>query len=248
MRATIKRYYEDTDVISCKAKILKIHESAIELDQTIAYPEGGGQEGDHGWIRLCADPSMAIAFNDTQLSMATPVFIDDFPSVKTGGIILHHISNKDRLIDFEIGDEVWIEIDQQRRKSMSLNHTAAHIVYWAVDMYLPSVVDHTIGCHIKTDSARLDFATEDRFSQEDINEIEELSNKLIKAGHPIIMRSRQDYYDVRYWECDGYVIPCGGTHVKNTNELSLLKLQRKNIGKGKERLIFSLQNPTEVER
>lgn len=39
MRTTVKRYYEDTDAISCKAKIVKIHESAIELDQTIAYPE-----------------------------------------------------------------------------------------------------------------------------------------------------------------------------------------------------------------
>ncbi|AVL70208.1 hypothetical protein CEQ07_01335 [Oligella urethralis] len=66
-------------------------------------------------------------------------------------------------------------------------------------------------------------------------------SQLIKAGHPIIMRSREDYYDVRYWECNGYVIPCGGTHVKNTKELSSLKLQRKNLGKGKERLIFSLR-------
>lgn len=248
MRATIKQYYENTDAIKCKAKILKIHESSIELDRTIAYPEGGGQEGDHGRIRLCTDPSLVIAFNDTQISMATPVFIDDFPGVKTGGIILHHISDKERLNDFQIGDEVWIEIDQQRRKSMSLNHTAAHIVYWAVDMHRPGVVEHTIGCHIKTDSARLDFATENRFSQEDIKAIEELSNQLIKAGHPVIMRSRQEYYDVRYWECNGYVIPCGGTHAKNTNELSALKLQRKNIGKNKERLIFSLQSPTEVEQ
>lgn len=248
MRATVKHYYADTDAISCKAKIVKIHESAIELEQTIAYPEGGGQEGDRGWIRLSADPSMAIAFNDTQLSMANPVFIEDFPGVKTGGIILHHISNNEQLNNFQIGDEVLIEIDYDRRKSMSLNHTAAHIVYWAVDMYRPGVVEHTIGCHIKTDSGRLDFATEDRFSQEDIKEIEALSNQLIEAGHPIIMRSRQDYYDARYWECDGYVIPCGGTHVRNTNELSALKLQRKNIGKGKERLIFSLQSTTAVEQ
>lgn len=141
-----------------------------------------------------------------------------------------------------------IEIDYDRRKSLSLNHTAAHVVYWAVDMYRPGVVEHTIGCHIKTDSARLDFSTEERFSQEDIKAIEKLSNKLIKAGYPIIMHSRQDYHDARYWECYSYVIPCGGTHAKNTNELSSLKLQRKNLGKGKERFIFSIQNPTEVEQ
>lgn len=244
MRATAKRYYEDSNAVEYKAKIVKIHESAIELDETIAYPEGGGQEGDHGWIRLCSDSHVAIAFNDTKLSMAMPIFIQDFPSIKTGGIILHQISNTDQLDHFQVGDEVWIEIDQERRKNMSLNHTAAHIVYWAVDMYRPSVVDQIIGCHIKTDSARLDFATEERFSQEDIKEIENLSNKLIKAGYPISMHSREDYYDARYWECNGYVIPCGGTHAKNTNELILLKLQRKNIGKGKERLMIkSLMTP-----
>ncbi|MDK6202921.1 Alanine--tRNA ligase [Oligella urethralis] len=241
MRATVKRYYEDTDAIKCKAKIVKIHDSALELDQTIAYPEGGGQEGDQGRIHLCKNPSVTISFQDTQLSMATPVFIENYPGVKSGGIILHHISNKEQLNKFKVGDEVLIEIDIDRRKNMSLNHTAAHVVYWAVDMCRPGVVNHTIGCHIKTDSARLDFAVEDRFSQDDIQEIEKLSNQLIKAGHPIIMRSREDYYDVRYWECNGYVIPCGGTHVKNTKELSSLKLQRKNIGKGKERLIFSLR-------
>ena len=58
--------------------------------------------------------------------------------------------------------------------------------------------------------------------------------------HPITMRSRQDYYDARYWECDSYTVPYGGTHAKSTHDLSSLKLQWKNIGKDKERLIFSL--------
>lgn len=238
MRATIKRYYEKTEEVECKARIVGVYESAIELDQTIAYPEGGGQEGDHGRIRLREDSNIAIEFNDTQICDAIPVLIDEFPGIRTGGIILHQVENRAELRNFHVGDEVVLEIDRERRKKMSLHHSAAHVLYWAIDLCRPGAVRNTIGCHIKTNGARLDFLVEERFTQEEINKIEELANELIRVGCSITMSSREDYPDARYWECNGYVIPCGGTHVKNTNDLPLLKVQRKNIGKGKERLIL----------
>lgn len=238
MRTTIKRYYENPEELECKARIVGIYDLAIELDQTIAYPEGGGQEADHGKIRLLENPNIAIEFNDAQICDAIPILIDGFPGIKTGGIILHKVENRDELINFNVGDEVLLRIDRDRRRKMSLNHSAAHILYWAIDLCRPGVVGNTIGCHIKTDGARLDFLVEDRFNQEEINKIEELANELIRGGCSITMSSREDCPDARYWECNGYVIPCGGTHVKNTNELPLLKVQRKNIGKGKERLIL----------
>jgi Ser-tRNA(Ala) deacylase AlaX len=43
MIKTIKRYYEDMNLLSCSATILEIDkEKGIVLDQTVAYPEGGG--------------------------------------------------------------------------------------------------------------------------------------------------------------------------------------------------------------
>jgi len=44
-----------------------------------------------------------------------------------------------------------------------------------------------------------------------------------------------------YWEIDGFSkVPCGGTHVKSTAEVGLVKLKRVNIGSGKERIEIKL--------
>ena len=41
----------------------------------------------------------------------------------------------------------------------------------------------------------------------------------------------------RYWEVVGIAkVSCGGTHLKKTGEVGRVKLKRKNIGKGKERV------------
>ena len=59
---------------------------------------------------------------------------------------------------------------------------------------------------------------------------------------PIKTYCKQQGSDERVWECDGIKIPCGGTHIGNTACLTPLKVKRKGIGKGKERLICSTQN------
>lgn len=65
MRITNKLYYKNTDQLSCLAKVVKISSDGIELDQTISYPEGGGQESDHGFISLVRNPKIRLQFNDT---------------------------------------------------------------------------------------------------------------------------------------------------------------------------------------
>lgn len=104
------------------------------------------------------------------------------------------------------------------------------------------MVQHTIGCHIKIDSGRLDFAVDYRFTGEDIHTIEEFSNSLIRKNYPIELRSRTEAKEARYWESNGYLIPCGGTHVKRTGEVGEISIKRKNLGKGKERIMFTYKN------
>ena len=46
-----------------------------------------------------------------------------------------------------------------------------------------------------------------------------------------------------FWEVEGFAsVPCGGTHLKKTGEIGKLKLKRKNIGKGKERVEIFLKS------
>jgi Ser-tRNA(Ala) deacylase AlaX len=40
-----------------------------------------------------------------------------------------------------------------------------------------------------------------------------------------------------FWKIEDFSkVPCGGTHLKRTSEVGALRLKRKNIGKGKERV------------
>ena len=55
------------------------------------------------------------------------------------------------------------------------------------------------------------------------------------GGDRWIWEVRADDLDAAYWR-----IPCGGTHVARTGELGRIKLKRKNIGKGKERVEVTL--------
>lgn len=236
-------YYDDPNSRSCTATIVNVNRNSIELDQTVAYPEGGGQESDHGVIQVTGAAGESINFIDTQLSLTSLLLVDNFPDIKIDGVILHIVADEDidKLAQFHVGDEVTVTLDSERRQALTQSHTATHLMYLAVDEIQKNVVNNTIGCHIKPDSGRLDFSTDHKFNPEDVKRIEAISNVLIDQQLTITIASREEAPEARYWECDGRVIPCGGMHTDNTREVPYIKVSRKNIGKGKERIQFRFQ-------
>lgn len=235
MRMTVKKYYLEPDWMECMAEVVKIHEGALELNETIAFPEGGGQEGDCGVISLLDKPDVAVEFDDTQLSLANP-FLGEETDCKTGGIVLH--KTQVDLSSFQVGDRVLVKIDAKRRDALTKSHSATHMMYCGVKAVRPEILSNIIGCHIKCDGGRLDFATENRFSAEEIAQIERVANEWIAADYDVNMTAHEAAYDVRYWSCNGVSMPCGGTHVRKTGMISPIKVSRKNIGKNKERVYF----------
>lgn len=221
---TVKLFY--TNQYECTATITAITEQGIILSQTVAYQMGGGQEGDSGEISLISSPNTNLKFMHT---------------IKDDEYIYHIPAENTDLSQFSVNDQVLVKIDKTRRKNLTKMHTATHLMYWAIDLFKTGVVHNTIGCHIKEDSGRLDFAVDYKFGQDDLVKIAEIANEIIDKAYPIKIEKDKENPDRRYWVCNDYIIPCGGTHMNNTNAIPHLIIKRKNVGKGKERLICMFQ-------
>jgi alanyl-tRNA synthetase len=235
-RCTDKLYYSDTFLSQTKSRISKIGSDYIELGATVAYPEGGGQESDVGTLTL-SDGS-AIRFIHARKMYGQRVKIPDFPDIQTGGVVEHviHPDHLHHLAQLKNGDEVRIDIDTQRRAQLSLSHTASHLLYLGVCKIRPDAVAWTLGCHIRPDGARFDFGVSQRFTPEEVEAIERIANDFVARGNAVLTFAHPEYVDARYWQCEGNVIPCGGTHIDNTAAIGRIAVRRKSMGSGKERL------------
>lgn len=236
VRCTEKLYYSDFYLSRTRAAVVKVGPDFVELDATVAYPEGGGQEADQGQLTL-ADGTV-LKFIWVKRIYAHSSGLAEFPDVQLGGVIWHMIDPADqaKLADLAPGQVVTVDIDITRRAQLSLSHTASHLVYLGVGKVRPDAVNNTIGCHIKVDGARFDFAVNDRITAEELQQIAEIANGFVHRDSAIIVSAHPDAPDARLWHTEGMTIPCGGTHLDHTAPVGELRIKRKAIGAGKERI------------
>lgn len=235
-RRTQKLYYDDFFLSQARVRVVKVGPDYVELDATVAYPEGGGQEADHGTITL-AD-GQGLRFIWAKKVYAHLSGLAGFPDVQVDGVIWHMIHPEDvaLLAGVQPGCEVTVAIDVERRARLSLSHTASHLLYLGVQKYRPEAIPGIFGCHIKTDGARLDFGVEERFSNEEIAQIEAQANDFVARDVNITVSAHPEAPDARLWHSDGYTIPCGGTHLDHAAPVGRMQIKRKGLGAGKERL------------
>jgi len=237
LHKTEKIYYKDPFLKKCKAKILDIKDKGIVLEQTIAFPEGGGQEGDKGTITIVKTDEQ-IKFLDTQKGLGRSIYIDNFPVIQVDTPVYHFIEEKN-LEKFEIGMEIILEIDLNRRMNLAASHTATHLMLMGVESIYENFESKVYGCHIKEDSGRLDFRTTEKFNAETVQKIEDFANKLIANNFEVKTFVHENEPEAWYWECDNVIYPCGGMHLLQTSNIGTIKLRRKNLGKKGQRLSFS---------
>jgi misacylated tRNA(Ala) deacylase len=232
-------YQEDAYLRSCDALVVRLDPRGVVLDQTVFYPNGGGQPGDHGLLRR-ADGS-AIAVVDTVKG-------------EVSGEIVHVLAESE--LPFQVGEPVYAEIDWARRYAHMCYHTALHL--------LCAVVSAPVtGGQIAVDKARADFAIAMEALDKDV--IETRLNALIAAGHAVRSGSITDAEldaqpglvktmsvspprglgSVRLIEIDAVDLqPCGGTHVRNTAEIGRLVVQKiRSEGKQNKRVVIALAEP-----
>jgi alanyl-tRNA synthetase len=209
-------------------------EAALLLDRTCFYAEAGGQVGDVGEIS-----TETGKFNVTN-------------TVKLGNAIAHIGQMTDGY--FEPGQHARLQVSTEREFTRK-NHTATHLVHWALQKILGEHVEQR-GSKVKPDEFTFDFSHNAALSQEQRQEVERLVNEKVYFDLPVnwrivpIAEARKlpgvkaffgDKYgdEVRVVEIgDGFSREfCGGTHLNRTGSIGLFKIVGEEaVGKGIRRI------------
>jgi alanyl-tRNA synthetase len=192
----------------------------VVLEENPFYATGGGQVADVGWItseRGQLEVIDSIPAGDYQVLRAR---------VERG--------------DFEAGGAVTASINRVRRQQIEANHTATHILHWALRAVLGKDVVQA-GSYVGPDRLRFDYRYTGKVSDEELRRIQELCLLKITENQPVryytttleearnlgaIMLFGEKYGDlVRVVEVDGFSRElCGGTHVRGTAEVGAFKV------------------------
>ncbi|ERH08571.1 MAG: alanyl-tRNA synthetase [halophilic archaeon J07HX64] len=230
---TDRLYYEDQDRMEFEAMVLDVVEQEVEnggkegesetaydvvLDQTMFYPQGGGQPADHGTL---STDDVTANVSDVQL---------------VGDVVVHRTDT-----DPGTGEFVRGAVDRERRLRHMRHHTATHIVGHAARQVLGDHIRQA-GAQKSTDSARLDVTHYESVDREEITEIERRANELVMTDEPVTQewldrneaesRHGFDIYQggipegeqIRLIHAGPDTQACGGTHLSYTGEIGTITL------------------------
>ncbi|PSQ22255.1 alanine--tRNA ligase [Halobacteriales archaeon QS_8_65_32] len=206
----------------------------VVLDQTLFYPEGGGQPPDHGTI---VTDDATIPVTDVQIR---------------GGVIYHRTAE-----DPGTGEMIRGRIDARRRRRLMAHHTATHIVIDAARQVLGEHVRQA-GAQKGVERSRIDVRHYDRISREQVKRIEARANAVVTQNVSVTQewpdrnaaeeRYGFDLYqggvppgtDIRLIHVAEDAQACGGTHVTKTGDIGAIKiLTTERVQDGVERLVFA---------
>lgn len=208
--------------LKTNSKVIHVDEEncLVVLDKTVFYPEGGGQVGDTGMI--CAGQK-------------------DFAVTGTYGHIKGVIAHKVKSVKgLEQNQKVKLVVDAEKRKLTSAHHTATHLLHATLRELFGTDLKQA-GSYVSPDGFRFDFNHFGSISRDDMEKIERRVNDMIKeklkvdiSELPIeeakqkgaLMFFGEKYGDkVRMIRIGNFSLElCGGTHVKNTSEISFFKV------------------------
>ncbi|MFA6675422.1 MAG: alanine--tRNA ligase [Bacilli bacterium] len=194
----------------------------VMLDQTNFYAESGGQISDTGTLE-----NEKTVLNVTSVSKA--------PHSQ----YLHHV---DVLYgEVKVGDEFITKIDEQKRFKIMRNHSSVHLLQKALSEVLGDhIAQH--GSYVSDEYSRFDFNHFEKISVEQLNEVEKKVNAWISEAIPCETKIlpldeakklgakalfNDKYGDVVRVVCFGDVSKefCGGTHVKNTEDIGIFVIE-----------------------
>ena len=202
-----------------------VHE--LYLDTSPFYAESGGQVGDTGTI-------VSLTVTNGQPSAVAQVIDTTFAAPG----LRRHLVRITRG-SFAQGERVHAAIDSAARAATRRNHTATHVLHWALREVLGEHVKQA-GSLVAPDRLRFDFSHYEAVTAAEIRRIEQLANAQVIANTRVTANemSKQaatekgaiaffgDKYGdvVRVLEAGSSLELCGGTHVSATGDIGPIKV------------------------
>jgi alanyl-tRNA synthetase len=222
---TERLYNDDPYLTEFRAEVIEIlpygDKYGIILDRTAFYPAGGGQPWDTGYL------------NNEKVSEV----------IEKDGKLLHIVDNK------LLSTEVKGSVNWARRFDFMQQHTGQHILSACFEKLLNGNTD---SFHMGKDIVSIEINI-DSFSTDDAERIENMANDIIYCNLPVITRVvsgeelnslplrkmpkvTENIRIVEVKEID--YSPCGGTHVRTTGEVGMIKIKSWEKCKGGIRFTF----------
>ena len=220
------------DELSCETEVLRyrrVEQKSKAFFQVVIsknpfYAEMGGEVGDTGCLCMGNERFKVL---DTKRENGLPVLIMNEVPFVTGGVA-------------GVSGKLYAEVDAERRAAIMCNHTATHILHYALRQVLGAHVEQK-GSLVTAESLRFDFSHFQKVSAEELREVEKVANKLIREDMPLeesrhtpiaeakamgAMALFGEKYgdDVRVIKYGPSIELCGGCHVPSTGKIGSVRI------------------------
>lgn len=195
------------------------------------YGEGGGQVGDRG---VLIGENETVAIVDTK---------------KENGLTIHIVEK----LPEDVTQTFVAKVDEEKRVLTANNHTATHLLDYALRKVLGSHVEQK-GSYVSDEHLRFDFSHFQKVTEEELAEVTAIVNRLIRKNIPLqefrsipIAKAQEmgaiaifgeKYGDlVRVIKYGDSIELCGGTHVAATGQIGFFKiLSESSVSAGVRRI------------
>jgi len=230
------------ETLEAEAKIVGIKEGdgilKVVFTRTPFYALSGGQIGDTGTVENLSRPGKGIV-RDTRKG--------------GGGTILHQIEVTEG--GFQVGDRCRLSVDPSRRRRIERNHTATHLIHAALRTVIGPHATQA-GSEVTDRELRFDFSHFAPLTDEELRAVEDWANAAVLADHPVTteLLSLEEakktgaigLFEEEYRTRDRVRVVsvgsaskelCGGTHVRRSGEIGLIKIvSEEGIASGVRRI------------